>query len=116
MDVVEDGNRYIRFSYDGIFEEILDKLGQMPLPPYITHTLQDRSYYNTVYAKFDGSAAAPTAGLHFTKELLKEIQDKGVGRTRASASRSSRCTSDSAPSAPSRSTTSRSITCMSSTA
>ena len=79
VDIVEDGNRYIRFSYDGIFEEILDKLGQMPLPPYITHTLQDRSYYNTVYAKFDGSAAAPTAGLHFTKELLKEIQDKGVG-------------------------------------
>ena len=79
VDVVEDGNRYIRFSYDGIFEEILDKLGQMPLPPYITHTLQDRSYYTTVYAKFDGSAAAPTAGLHFTKELLKEIQDKGVG-------------------------------------
>lgn len=62
VDVVEDGNRYIRFSYDGIFEEILDKLGQMPLPPYITHTLQDRSYYNTVYAKFDGSAAAPKIG------------------------------------------------------
>ena len=78
VDVIEDGNRYVKFTYDGIFEEILDKLGQMPLPPYITHQLQDKSYYNTVYAKFDGSAAAPTAGLHFTKELLKKIQDKGV--------------------------------------
>lgn len=77
-DIVEDGNRYVHFEFDGVFEEILDKLGQMPLPPYITHKLQDPSAYNTVYAKFDGSAAAPTAGLHFTKELLQEIQDKGV--------------------------------------
>lgn len=77
-DIVEDGNRYVKFIYDGIFEEILDKLGQMPLPPYITHHLEDKSYYNTVYAKFDGSAAAPTAGLHFTKELLQQIKDKGV--------------------------------------
>jgi S-adenosylmethionine:tRNA ribosyltransferase-isomerase len=68
----------IRFEYEGIFEEILDQLGEMPLPPYITHTLQDRSRYNTVYAKHDGSAAAPTAGLHFTPQLLEEIQAKGV--------------------------------------
>ncbi len=77
-DVVEDGNRLIRFSYEGIFEEILDQLGQMPLPPYITHELKDKTRYQTVYAKHDGSAAAPTAGLHFTKELLKEIEDMGV--------------------------------------
>ncbi len=77
-DVVEDGNRLIRFSYEGIFEEILDQLGQMPLPPYITHELKDKPRYQTVYAKHDGSAAAPTAGLHFTKELLKEIEDMGV--------------------------------------
>ena len=70
IDVVDDGNRLIQFSYDGIFEEILDKLGQMPLPPYITHQLKDKNRYQTVYAKYDGSAAAPTAGLHFTKELL----------------------------------------------
>ncbi len=78
IDVVEDGNRLIQFSYDGIFEEILDQLGQMPLPPYITHTLKDKNRYQTVYAKYDGSAAAPTAGLHFTKELLEEVKAKGV--------------------------------------
>ena len=78
VDVVEEGNRLIQFSYDGIFEEILDRLGQMPLPPYITHQLQDKNRYQTVYAKHEGSAAAPTAGLHFTKELLQEIEDKGV--------------------------------------
>ena len=78
VDVVEEGNRLIRFEYDGIFEEILDKLGEMPLPPYITHKLQDKSRYQTVYAKYDGSAAAPTAGLHFTPELLQGLRDKGV--------------------------------------
>lgn len=78
LEVVEDGNRIVRFYFDGIFEEILDKLGEMPLPPYITHKLADPTRYNTVYAKFDGSAAAPTAGLHFTPELLKKIEDKGV--------------------------------------
>lgn len=78
VDVVEDGNRLIRFSYEGIFEEILDQLGQMPLPPYITHTLQDKNRYQTVYAKYDGSAAAPTAGLHFTPELLDEIRAMGI--------------------------------------
>ncbi len=78
VDVVEEGNRLIRFEYDGIFEEILDKLGEMPLPPYITHKLQDKSRYQTVYAKYDGSAAAPTAGLHFTPELLQRLRDKGV--------------------------------------
>ena len=78
VDVVEDGNRLIRFSYEGIFEEILDELGQMPLPPYITHALQDKNRYQTVYAKYDGSAAAPTAGLHFTPELLMQIQHMGV--------------------------------------
>ena len=78
IDVVEEGNRLIQFSYDGIFEEILDQLGQMPLPPYITHQLQDKNRYQTVYAKHDGSAAAPTAGLHFTKELLEEIEKKGI--------------------------------------
>ncbi len=78
VDVVEEGNRLIRFEYDGIFEEILDKLGEMPLPPYITHKLQDKSRYQTVYAKYDGSAAAPTAGLHFTPELLQSLRDKGV--------------------------------------
>ena len=78
IDVVEEGNRLIQFSYEGIFEEILDQLGQMPLPPYITHQLKDKNRYRTVYAKHDGSAAAPTAGLHFTKELLKEIEDMGV--------------------------------------
>ena len=78
MDEVEEGNRLIQFSYEGIFEEILDQLGQMPLPPYITHQLKDKNRYQTVYAKEEGSAAAPTAGLHFTKELLKEIEDMGV--------------------------------------
>lgn len=78
LDVVEDGNRLIKFYYKGIFEEILDKLGQMPLPPYITHELKDKTRYQTVYAKHDGSAAAPTAGLHFTKELLEKIQQKGI--------------------------------------
>lgn len=78
IDVVEEGNRLVRFTYEGIFEEILDELGQMPLPPYITHQLQDKNRYQTVYAKYEGSAAAPTAGLHFTKELLEEIAAKGV--------------------------------------
>lgn len=78
LDVVEEGNRLIQFTYDGIFEEVLDKLGEMPLPPYITHKLQDKNRYQTVYAKYDGSAAAPTAGLHFTKELLQQIEAKGV--------------------------------------
>lgn len=78
LDVIEDGNRLIRFEYEGIFEEILDRLGQMPLPPYITHPLQDRSRYQTVYAKYDGSAAAPTAGLHFTPELLEQICSRGI--------------------------------------
>jgi len=78
LDTVEEGNRLIRFEYEGIFEEILDKLGEMPLPPYITHKLQDKNRYQTVYAKYEGSAAAPTAGLHFTPELLVEIEAKGV--------------------------------------
>lgn len=78
VDVVEDGNRLIQFTYEGIFEEILDQLGQMPLPPYITHQLKDKNRYQTVYAKHDGSAAAPTAGLHFTPQLLEQIRDKGV--------------------------------------
>lgn len=78
VDIVEEGNRLIHFEYGGIFEEILDQLGQMPLPPYITHQLEDKNRYQTVYAKHSGSAAAPTAGLHFTPELLKEIEEKGV--------------------------------------
>ncbi len=78
IDVVDEGNRLIRFEYEGIFEEILDQLGQMPLPPYITHQLKDKNRYQTVYAKHDGSAAAPTAGLHFTPDLLQQIQAKGV--------------------------------------
>lgn len=78
LEVIEDGNRKIRFQYEGIFEEILDQLGQMPLPPYITHQLKDKNRYQTVYAKHDGSAAAPTAGLHFTPELLRKIEEKGV--------------------------------------
>jgi S-adenosylmethionine:tRNA ribosyltransferase-isomerase len=78
VDVVEEGNRLIKFEYEGIFEEILDQLGQMPLPPYITHRLEDKNRYQTVYAKHDGSAAAPTAGLHFTPELLEVIKAKGV--------------------------------------
>ena len=78
VDVVEEGNRLIQFSYEGIFEEILDRLGQMPLPPYITHQLEDKNRYQTVYAEHSGSAAAPTAGLHFTPELLEEIRQKGI--------------------------------------
>ena len=78
VDVVEEGNRLIQFHYDGIFEEILDQLGQMPLPPYITHQLKDKNRYQTVYAKYDGSAAAPTAGLHFTPEILEKMKDKGA--------------------------------------
>ena len=78
VDIVEEGNRLIHFEYEGIFEKILDQLGQMPLPPYITHQLEDKNRYQTVYAKHSGSAAAPTAGLHFTPELLKEIEEKGV--------------------------------------
>lgn len=78
LDVVDEGNRLIQFSYEGIFEQILDQLGQMPLPPYITHQLKDKNRYQTVYAVHEGSAAAPTAGLHFTKELLKQIEDMGV--------------------------------------
>lgn len=78
VDIVEEGNRLIHFEYEGIFEEILDQLGQMPLPPYITYQLEDKNRYQTVYAKHSGSAAAPTAGLHFTPELLKEIEEKGV--------------------------------------
>lgn len=78
IDVLEDGNRLLQFSYEGIFEEILDELGQMPLPPYITHKLKDKNRYQTVYAKYEGSAAAPTAGLHFTKELLAQIREMGV--------------------------------------
>lgn len=78
IDVVEEGNRLIKFTYDGIFEEILDQLGQMPLPPYITHQLKDKNRYQTVYAKYDGSAAAPTAGLHFTPQLLEQIKEMGV--------------------------------------
>lgn len=78
LETVEEGNRLISFQYEGIFEEVLDRLGEMPLPPYITHKLQDKSRYQTVYAKYEGSAAAPTAGLHFTKELLKSLEEKGV--------------------------------------
>lgn len=78
VDILEEGNRLVKFYYEGIFEEILDSLGEMPLPPYIKHRLEDREMYQTVYAKYDGSAAAPTAGLHFTKELLREIEEKGV--------------------------------------
>ena len=78
VDIVEEGNRLIKFEYDGIFEEILDQLGQMPLPPYITHRLEDKNRYQTVYAKHNGSAAAPTAGLHFTPEVLEKIKAKGV--------------------------------------
>ena len=78
VDIVDEGNRLIKFHYEGIFEEILDQLGEMPLPPYITHKLQDKNRYQTVYAKHEGSAAAPTAGLHFTKELLQQVQDAGV--------------------------------------
>lgn len=78
VDVLEDGSRLVKFDYKGIFEEILDKLGNMPLPPYITEKLEDKDRYQTVYSKHDGSAAAPTAGLHFTKELLNQIKNKGI--------------------------------------
>ena len=78
LEVLEEGNRLIRFTYEGIFEEVLDRLGEMPLPPYITHKLKDKDRYQTVYAKYEGSAAAPTAGLHFTRELLHDIEEKGV--------------------------------------
>ena len=78
IDVIEEGNRLVKFTYQGIFEEILDQLGGMPLPPYITHELIDKSRYQTIYAKYEGSAAAPTAGLHFTRELLDKIEDMGV--------------------------------------
>lgn len=78
LETVEEGNRLIRFAYEGIFEEILDRLGEMPLPPYITHKLKDKERYQTVYARYEGSAAAPTAGLHFTEELLEQIRDRGV--------------------------------------
>lgn len=78
LDIVEEGNRLIHFTYEGIFEEVLDRLGEMPLPPYITHRLQDQTRYQTVYAKYEGSAAAPTAGLHFTQELLQAIAQKGI--------------------------------------
>lgn len=77
-EIVEEGNRLVRFKFDGIWEEVLDRLGQMPLPPYITHELKDKTRYNTVYAEHEGSAAAPTAGLHFTKELLEKIEKKGI--------------------------------------
>ena len=78
LEIVDEGNRLIQFSYEGIFEEVLDKLGEMPLPPYITHKLKDKDRYQTVYAKYEGSAAAPTAGLHFTRELLQKVEEKGV--------------------------------------
>ncbi len=78
LEIEAEGNRLVRFFYDGIFEEVLDSLGEMPLPPYITHKLQDKNRYQTVYAKYDGSAAAPTAGLHFTKELLQQVREMGV--------------------------------------
>ena len=77
-EILDEGNRLVRFEYDGIFEEILDSLGEMPLPPYIKHKLKARDRYNTVYAKYEGSAAAPTAGLHFTEELLSRIRERGV--------------------------------------
>ena len=82
LDIKEEGNRLVQFFYDGIFEEILDRLGEMPLPPYITHTLEDKNRYQTVYARYEGSAAAPTAGLHFTEELLQEIANMGVSIAR----------------------------------
>ena len=78
LDILDEGNRLVEFEYEGIFEEVLDRLGEMPLPPYITHKLKDKNRYQTVYAKYEGSAAAPTAGLHFTNELLDEIRAMGV--------------------------------------
>lgn len=82
VQVLEDGNRIVKFNYEGIFEELLDKLGEMPLPPYIHEKLEDKNRYQTVYAKNEGSAAAPTAGLHFTPELMKQLEDKGVNIAR----------------------------------
>ena len=82
VDIIEEGNRLVKFEFDGIFEETLDKLGQMPLPPYITHQLKDKNMYQTVYAKYEGSAAAPTAGLHFTEKLLEDIEKRGVNIAR----------------------------------
>ena len=82
VDIIEEGNRLVKFEFDGIFEEILDKLGQMPLPPYITHQLKDKNMYQTVYAKYEGSASAPTAGLHFTEKLLEDIEKSGVNIAR----------------------------------
>ena len=78
IDIINDGNRLVKFEYEGVFENVLDRLGEMPLPPYITKKLEDKNRYQTVYARHDGSAAAPTAGLHFTPELLKKIEEKGV--------------------------------------
>ena len=78
LSMAEDGGRTVRFTYDGVFEDVLDRLGQMPLPPYIHEKLEDRTRYQTVYAKVDGSAAAPTAGLHFTPELLERVKEKGI--------------------------------------
>ena len=78
VEVLENGNRIVEFYYEGIFEEVLDSLGEMPLPPYIHEKLEDRERYQTVYSKENGSAAAPTAGLHFTKDLLEQIKEKGV--------------------------------------
>lgn len=78
IKILDDGNRIVRFSYNGIFNEILEKTGLMPLPPYIKEKLEDKEMYQTVYSKYSGSAAAPTAGLHFTKELLKDLEDMGV--------------------------------------
>ena len=78
LDILDEGNRLVEFEYEGIFEEVLDRLGEMPLPPYITHKLKDKNMYQTVYARYEGSAAAPTAGLHFTQELLDEIRERGV--------------------------------------
>lgn len=78
LEIIEGGNRIVKFTFDGVFENVLDELGEMPLPPYITHKLEDKNRYQTVYAEHDGSAAAPTAGLHFTPELMKEIEGMGV--------------------------------------
>lgn len=82
LEVIEGGNRIIKFEYTGVFENILEELGEMPLPPYITHKLEDKNRYQTVYAKYEGSAAAPTAGLHFTTELLQQIEQMGVSIAR----------------------------------
>ena len=78
LDILADGTRKVKFTYEGIFNEILDKIGLMPLPPYIHEELKEKDRYQTIYAKYDGSAAAPTAGLHFTEELLSKIEAKGI--------------------------------------